>query len=58
MTLGGLLALGYNVVVSYKRASTTVNYGKVSMSYETIDALGETFSVMRGTNRKVSTYLL
>ncbi|XP_057419594.1 uncharacterized protein LOC130713804 isoform X2 [Lotus japonicus] len=52
MTLGGLLALGYNVVVSYKRASTTVNYGKVSMSYETIDALGETFSVMRGTNRK------
>ena len=24
MTLGGLLALGYNVVVSYKRASTAV----------------------------------
>ncbi|XP_019421730.1 PREDICTED: uncharacterized protein LOC109331593 isoform X1 [Lupinus angustifolius] len=52
MTLGGLLALGYTVVVSYKRASTTVNNGKVSMSYETIDALGETFIVMRGTNRK------
>lgn len=52
MTLGGLLALGYTVVVSYKRASTTVNNGKVSMSFETIDVLGETFVVMRGTNRK------
>ncbi|KAE9607296.1 putative uridine kinase [Lupinus albus] len=52
MTLGGLLALGYTVVVSYKRASTTINNGKVSMSYETIDALSETFIVMRGTNRK------
>ncbi|TKY59027.1 Uridine-cytidine kinase C [Spatholobus suberectus] len=52
MTLGGLLALGYTVVVSYKRASTTVNNGKVSMSFETIDVLGETFMVMRGTNRK------
>ncbi|KAI5387107.1 hypothetical protein KIW84_073312 [Lathyrus oleraceus] len=53
MTLGGLLALGYIVVVSYKRASTTVNYGKVSMSFETIDVLGETFLVTRGTDRKV-----
>ncbi|KAI4357645.1 hypothetical protein L6164_001581 [Bauhinia variegata] len=52
MTLGGLLALGYTVVVSYKRASTTVDYGSVSMSFETIDALGETFMVLRGTNRK------
>lgn len=52
MTLGGLLALGYIVVVSYKRVSTTVNYGKVSMSFETIDVLGETFMVMRGTDRK------
>ncbi|XP_020201833.1 uncharacterized protein LOC109787695 isoform X2 [Cajanus cajan] len=52
MTLGGLLALGYTVVVSYKRASTTVNNGKVSLSFETIDVLGETFMVMRGTNRK------
>ncbi|KAJ1385087.1 P-loop containing nucleoside triphosphate hydrolase [Sesbania bispinosa] len=52
MTLGGLLALGYIVVVSYKRASTTVNNGKVSISLETIDALGETFMVMRGTDRK------
>ncbi|KAK7362560.1 hypothetical protein VNO77_04676 [Canavalia gladiata] len=53
MTLGGLLALGYTVVVSYKRASMTVNNGKVSMSSETIDVLGETFMVMRGTNRKI-----
>jgi len=53
MTLGGLLALGYTVVVSYKRASTTVNNGKVTISYETIDVLGETFMVMRGTNRKL-----
>ncbi|XP_014509349.1 uncharacterized protein LOC106768623 isoform X1 [Vigna radiata var. radiata] len=52
MTLGGLLALGYTVVVSYKRASATVNNGKVTISFETIDVLGETFMVMRGTNRK------
>lgn len=58
MTLGGLLALGYIVVVSYKRASTTVNYGKVSMSFETIDVLGETFLVTRGTDRKVWTFFL
>ncbi|XP_024019377.1 uncharacterized protein LOC21405714 isoform X2 [Morus notabilis] len=52
MTLGGLLALGYNVVVSYKRASTSINNGTVSMSLETIDTLEETFMVLRGTNRK------
>lgn len=52
MTLGGLLALGYNVVVSYKRASTSVKNGNVSLSLETIDTLGETFMVLRGTNRK------
>ncbi|XP_017436208.1 uncharacterized protein LOC108342857 isoform X2 [Vigna angularis] len=52
MTLGGLLALGYTVVVSYKRASAIVNNGKVNISFETIDVLGETFMVMRGTNRK------
>lgn len=52
MTLGGLLALGYNVVVSYKRASTSVNNGNVSLSLETIDTLDETFMVLRGTNRK------
>lgn len=56
MTLGGLLALGYNVVVSYKRASTSVTIGNLSLSLETIDTLGETFMVLRGTNRKVRTY--
>ncbi|CAI0541054.1 unnamed protein product, partial [Linum tenue] len=53
MTLGGLLDLGYNVVVSYKRASASVTNGSLSMSLETIDSLGETFFVLRGTNRKV-----
>ncbi|CAN1857791.1 Uridine-cytidine kinase C, partial [Linum perenne] len=52
MTLGGLLALGYNVVVSYKRASTFVTNGLLSISLETIDTLNETFFVLRGTNRK------
>ncbi|XP_068333123.1 uncharacterized protein [Pyrus communis] len=52
MTLGGLLALGYVVVVSYKRASKSVDNGNVSLSLETIDTLGETFMVLRGTNRK------
>ncbi|CAK7326739.1 unnamed protein product [Dovyalis caffra] len=52
MTLGGLLALGYTVVVSYKRASSSVSNGNLSMSLETIDTLGETFVVLRGTNRK------
>ncbi|KAF8390010.1 hypothetical protein HHK36_024531 [Tetracentron sinense] len=52
MTLGGLLALGYTVVVSYKRASTSVSNGNLSMSLETIDTLGQTFMVLRGTNRK------
>ncbi|XP_026386842.1 uncharacterized protein LOC113282118 isoform X1 [Papaver somniferum] len=53
MTLGGLLALGYTVVVSYKRASTSFNNGKVSISLETIDTLGKTFLVLRGTDRRV-----
>ncbi|XP_048135223.1 uncharacterized protein LOC115740036 isoform X2 [Rhodamnia argentea] len=52
MTLGGLLALGYTVVVSYKRASTFVSMGNLSTSLETIDTLSETFMVLRGTNRK------
>ncbi|KAH9614746.1 hypothetical protein KSS87_008033, partial [Heliosperma pusillum] len=52
MTLGGLLALGYNVVVSYKRASVNFSLGEVSLSFETIDSLGETFMVVRGSNRK------
>ncbi|KAI3910433.1 hypothetical protein MKX01_034827 [Papaver californicum] len=53
MTLGGLLALGYTVVVSYKRASTSFSNGKVSISLETIDTLGKTFLVLRGTDRRV-----
>ncbi|GAA0153655.1 nucleotide kinase [Lithospermum erythrorhizon] len=53
MTLGGLLDLGYNVVVSYKRASTSVYEGNLSVSLETIDTLGETYMVLRGTNRKI-----
>lgn len=57
MTLGGLLALGYNVVVSYKRASTSVIDGNLSVSLETIDTLGETYMVLRGTNRKVCTLI-
>lgn len=52
MTLGGLLNLGYTVVASYKRASTYVVYGNLSVSFETIDTLEETFMVLRGTNRK------
>ncbi|XP_061975389.1 inorganic pyrophosphatase TTM2-like isoform X2 [Populus nigra] len=52
MTLGGLLALGYNVVVSYKRASSSVSNGNLSLSLETIDTLDETFVVLRGMNRK------
>ncbi|KAJ6890957.1 hypothetical protein NC651_024463 [Populus alba x Populus x berolinensis] len=52
MTLGGLLALGYNVVASYKRASSSVRNGNLSLSLETIDTLGETFVVLRGMNRK------
>ncbi|KAK4792068.1 hypothetical protein SAY86_022503 [Trapa natans] len=52
MTLGGLLALGYNVVVSYKRASTCLINGSLSLSHERIDSLNETFMVLRGTTRK------
>ncbi|XP_022732859.1 LOW QUALITY PROTEIN: uncharacterized protein LOC111286996 [Durio zibethinus] len=52
MTLGGLLYLGYNVVVSFKRASKAVSIGSLSLSFETIDTLEETFLVLRGTDRK------
>ncbi|GMH15170.1 hypothetical protein Nepgr_017011 [Nepenthes gracilis] len=52
MTLGGLLALGYTVVVSYKRASVSFYVGNISLSLETIDSLGETFMVLRGMDRK------
>ncbi|CAH9062052.1 unnamed protein product [Cuscuta epithymum] len=53
MTLGGLLALGYTVVVSYKRVSTSVSEGGFSVSLETIDTLGETYMVLRGSDRKM-----
>eukprot|EP01018_Ginkgo_biloba_P039088 Gb_02093 [translate_table: standard] len=52
-TLGGLLALGYEVVASFKRESTTIDNGKVFISSETIDNLGQTFIVLKGTERKV-----
>ncbi|XP_057828078.1 uncharacterized protein LOC131039366 isoform X6 [Cryptomeria japonica] len=52
-TLGGLLALGYQVVASFKRESTTIDNGKVLISLESIDNLGQTFIVVKGTNRKV-----
>ncbi|KAI6668759.1 hypothetical protein NL676_007164 [Syzygium grande] len=51
MTLGGLLALGYTVVVSYKRAPTFVSMGNLSTAFKPIDSLSETFMVLRGTNR-------
>ena len=57
MTLGGLLALGYTVVVSYKRASSSVSNGNLSMSLENIDTLSETFVVLRGMDRKVWIHL-
>lgn len=57
MTLGGLLALGYNVVVSYKRASKSITYGDLSISLETIDTLSETYLVLRGRDRKVCSYI-
>ncbi|GER39178.1 uridine kinase, partial [Striga asiatica] len=46
LTLGGLLDLGYTVVVSYKRASTSVIAGNLSVSLETIDTLGETYLIV------------
>ncbi|XP_047340660.1 uncharacterized protein LOC124944451 isoform X2 [Impatiens glandulifera] len=52
-TLGGLLALGYTVVVSYKRASLSISKGSLSISLETIDSLAETYLVLRGTIRKM-----
>ncbi|KAK1264034.1 hypothetical protein QJS04_geneDACA018653 [Acorus gramineus] len=52
-TLGGLLALGYNVVVSYKRASESLNNGHFLVALESIDTLDKTFMVLKGTSRKV-----
>lgn len=52
-TLGGLLALGYNVVVSYKRSCTSIHNGQILLALESIDTLNETFLVLKGTSRKV-----
>ncbi|ONK81792.1 uncharacterized protein A4U43_C01F32920 [Asparagus officinalis] len=52
-TLGGLLALGYNVVVSYKRSCTSFHNGQILLALESIDTLNETFLVLKGTSRKV-----
>ncbi|KAH0468263.1 hypothetical protein IEQ34_003296 [Dendrobium chrysotoxum] len=52
-TLGGLLALGYNVVVSFKRSCTSIVDGQLLMALESIDTLNETFLVLKGTSRKV-----
>ncbi|GKC11240.1 P-loop containing nucleoside triphosphate hydrolase superfamily protein [Tanacetum coccineum] len=53
MTLGGLLALRYNIVVSYKQASKSIIYGNLLVSLETIDTLSETYVVLRGRDRKM-----
>ncbi|XP_078432705.1 P-loop containing nucleoside triphosphate hydrolases superfamily protein isoform X2 [Wolffia australiana] len=52
-TLGGLLALGYNVVVSFKRAATTVYCGRLLLVLENVDVLDDTFLVLKGTSRKI-----
>jgi hypothetical protein len=53
-TLGGLLALGYSVVVSFKRTSRTVNRNQLLIAAETIDSLNESFLVLKGPSRKVT----
>jgi hypothetical protein len=52
-TLGGLLALGYQVAVSFKRESAIFDNGKVSISLETIDDVNKCFIQVKGTDRKV-----
>ncbi|KAG0582216.1 hypothetical protein KC19_3G043300 [Ceratodon purpureus] len=52
-TLGGLLALGYQVAVSFKRESAIFDNGKVSLSLETIDDVNKCFIQVKGTDRKV-----
>nr|CAB3486593.1 unnamed protein product [Digitaria exilis] len=52
-TLGGLLALGYSVVVSFKRTSMSVNSDQLLIAAETIDTLDETFLVLKGPSRKI-----
>jgi hypothetical protein len=55
-TLGGLLALGYSVVVSFKRTCTSVSRDQLLIAAETIDTLNETFLVLKGPSRKVYTF--
>ncbi|KAK8959882.1 hypothetical protein KSP40_PGU021585 [Platanthera guangdongensis] len=50
-TLGGLLALGYNVVVSFKRSCISIADGQLLMALEGVDSLNETFLVLKGTSR-------
>ncbi|KAJ1256420.1 hypothetical protein BS78_K028900 [Paspalum vaginatum] len=52
-TLGGLLALGYSVVVSFKRTCTSVNRDQLLIVAETIDTLNKTFLVLKGPSRKI-----
>uniref|UniRef100_A0A0D9W348 CYTH domain-containing protein n=1 Tax=Leersia perrieri TaxID=77586 RepID=A0A0D9W348_9ORYZ len=52
-TLGGLLALGYSVVVSFKRTCTSVSRNQLLIAAETIDTLNETFLVLKGPSRKI-----
>ncbi|WVZ84685.1 hypothetical protein U9M48_031686 [Paspalum notatum var. saurae] len=52
-TLGGLLALGYSVVVSFKRTCASINRDQLLIAAETIDTLNETFLVLKGPSRKI-----
>ncbi|MCO5578178.1 hypothetical protein L7F22_032016 [Adiantum nelumboides] len=52
-TLGGLLALGYQVAVSYKRESEIFDNGSISICIETVDDLDRSFVLVRGKDRKV-----
>lgn len=52
-TLGGLLALGYQVAVSYKRESDIFDDGSICICIETVDDLEKTFVLVKGKDRKV-----
>ena len=52
-TLGGLLALGYQIAVSYKRESEIIDDGTICICIETIDDLEKTFVLVKGKERKV-----
>jgi hypothetical protein len=51
--LGGLLALGYKIAVSYKRESEIIDDGMICICIETIDDLEKTFILVKGKERKV-----